>query len=211
MTPTTQYLVQQFGRFNKQYFDGCLPQPRIVVCKAKTYLGLFSCKRPRTWLPLGQADKGYTIKISAYYDLPELVCQSTLLHEMIHYHIMYKRLKDTSPHGTLFRAFMRRFNNDGWRVCVRTSTKGYAIADSQDNTKPRTVLALRTDDSKCYLSVVNDKAVGRMESVIRRLHGVVFHKWCVSSDSYFADFPAVRTLRGRRVSEELFFSVVNGG
>jgi predicted SprT family Zn-dependent metalloprotease len=55
------------------------------------------------------------LRINVKIDLPEEVVQDTILHEMIHYSIAVKQIRDTSAHGKLFRAEMARINAEGNR------------------------------------------------------------------------------------------------
>jgi predicted SprT family Zn-dependent metalloprotease len=55
------------------------------------------------------------LRINVRIDVPEDVVQDTILHEMIHYSIAVKQIRDTSAHGKLFRAEMARINAEGNR------------------------------------------------------------------------------------------------
>ena len=90
-------------------FGGALPLPVIRVSKAKTYLGAVTYKRKRTWY--GKVViSDFKLCISARYELSESLLEDTIIHEMIHYYILYNGLKDTSPHGKLFRQMMKAIN-----------------------------------------------------------------------------------------------------
>lgn len=109
MDITVQYIKDRFEVFNKQMFGGALPLPVIRVSKAKTYLGAVTYKRKRTWY--GKVViSDFKLCISARYELSENLLEDTIIHEMIHYYILYNGLKDTSPHGRLFRQMMKAIN-----------------------------------------------------------------------------------------------------
>lgn len=202
MTPSIDFLQGQFHTFNKAYFDGALPMPRFVINHARTVLGQFVCTKKNVWSFFESKPRNCTIKISGFYDMPERECQNTLLHEMIHYYIFYKRIKDTSPHGRVFRQIMRRLNDEGWNVSVRGKTTGYAIAHRTDKDRFRTILAIKTTDGRFFVSVVQPSAIVKIEAMIKREPIIEFHTWLKSSDDNFSRFPTVRTLRGKRVTED---------
>lgn len=207
MTPTVDFLREQFDSFNALYFHGKLPQPQFVINNARTVLGQFIRRRSMKGL-LSRTKETYTIKISAYYDLTEREYQNTLLHEMIHYYIIYTGCKETSPHGPEFRSMMDSLNARGWNINVTSDVKGRSIADATKAAKPRLVLALRTDSGQRYLSVVNPRYAYHVNSLVSSSHDIVFHKWFETTDTYFNNFPAVRSLRGIRVDEKTFHRFV---
>ena len=210
MKPTLQYISRQFAEFNDAYFNGELPQPAFALGKARTVLGQFSCRRSRTWLLRRPRLSGCTIKMSTYYDLAERECQNVLLHEMIHYYIAYKGIRDTSPHGRVFRSMMERLNAaHGWDIRVRTDTSRWAKAEAT-GPKARLVLALAMADGRCYLSVVNRKYCAAIEREVLRNKAIASHRWMLTADESFSDYPTVRTLRARRVSRETYLKATGG-
>lgn len=208
MTPSIDFLQGQFHTFNKAYFDGDLPMPRFVITHARTVLGQFVCTKRSAWLFFGGEPRDCTIKISSFYDMPEREYQNTLLHEMIHYYISYKRIKDTSPHGRVFRQIMRQLNDEGWNVSVRGKTTGYVIAHRTDKNRFRTILAIKTTDGRFFVSVVQPSAIVKIEAMIKREPIIEIHTWLRSSEENFSRFPTVRTLRGKRVTEEEYNRIV---
>ena len=200
MIITTDILTQYFQRFNHDYFEDGLPLPRLVPSRSRTRLGSFSCKRQLTWR--GRKLTDFTIRISTYYNMSERQVQNVLLHEMIHYSIAYTGLKDTSAHGVVFRGMMDNLNRKyGWEIRVTQDTKGWETTVRKAPCQ-RQILAMKTRDSRCFVSVVNPKFRDRLETQIKKVPEIVWHQWFMSSDEYFSNFPTVRTLRGRRVSEE---------
>lgn len=141
--------------------------------------------------------------------MSERQVQNVLLHEMIHYSIAYTGLKDTSAHGVVFRGMMDNLNRKyGWEITVSQDTKGWELSETGRKARERRlgteklVLAMKTRDGRCFVSVVNPKFRERLEAQIKKVPEIVWHQWFVSSDDFFNAFPAVRTLRGRRVPEE---------
>lgn len=204
MTLTTDILRTWFGQFNTDYFGGELPMPRIVLSKARTRLGTMACRRVRKLF--GWAYTDFTIRISVYYDCSEREYQQTLLHEMIHLYIVYKRIPDTSSHGKVFREQMRRLNGYGWHITISSSMRGKHVTASADSARRRTylVMALVLSTGEHILSVVNPRSARQLDKLAESTQRIVDHRWYMSQDPFFGDFPHVRTLRGRRVDKEVY-------
>ena len=191
-------------RFNTQYFDGVLPLPRLRAGRSRTQLGTMSCKRKTSWGRTKLYD--FTISLSNYYDQTEHQFQSVLLHEMIHLSIAVSGVKDTSPHGVVFRGLMQRLNRDGWDIQIMTKTRDYTKAYTGTATviAQYIVLALEMNDGKRFLSSVNPKFVRDINQQLRTIPQISHYAWFTTSDRWFETMPKVRSLRGRRVTAEVF-------
>ena len=200
----TLWLKANFERFNTQYFDGVLPLPRLRVGRSRTQLGSMSCKRKTSWGRTKLYD--FTIGLSNYYDQTEHQFQSVLLHEMIHLSIAVSGIKDTSPHGVVFRGLMQRLNRDGWDIQIMTKTRGYTKAYTGTATviAQYIVLALEMTDGKRFLSSVNPKFVRDINRRLKTIPQISHYAWYTTSDRWFESMPKVRSLRGRRVTAEVF-------
>lgn len=207
MELTAQILRDWFGQFNTRYFGGELPEPRFIVNKAKRMLGQFSCRRVRQGLFRGYKTVGHTIKVSEYYDLQAHDYQSTLLHEMIHYYIAYKHLRDTSAHGRLFRQWMERLNKDGWGITVSSRTERYAIRQQSQDAQ-YLLLVVTTSDGRHFLSVVNPSYRKYIERQLALSPMITSHHWKVSRAPEYAHWSKVRSLRGKRITEEEYSALV---
>lgn len=200
----TLWMKTNFMRFNTQYFDGVLPLPRLRAGRSRTQLGTMSCKRKTSWGRTKLYD--FTISLSNYYDQTEHQFQSVLLHEMIHLSIAVSGVKDTSPHGVVFRGLMQRLNRDGWDIQIMTKTRGYTKACTGSVTviAQYIVLALEMNDGKRFLSSVNPKFVRDINQQLRTIPQISHYAWFTTSDRWFETMPKVRSLRGRRVTAEVF-------
>ena len=199
------WLRENFARFNTRYFSDTLPVPRFHVGRSRTRLGTMSFKR-RT-RPLGRTQLyDFAISMSNFYDQSENQFQSVLLHEMIHLSIACSGIKDTAPHGVVFRGMMQRLNREGWDIRVMTSTKGYKKSCTGAGAAIRQylVLAIETHDGRRYLSSVNPKFARDIHARLHSAREITHHAWFTTSDSWFEDMPKVRSLRGRRVSAEVY-------
>ena len=201
----TEWIAVNFDRFNKDYFGGRLTPPKFSVNNARTRLGSMAFKWKRSLFKRETYD--YVIRLSNYYDIPEVEFQNVLLHEMIHYYIAVNHFKDDSVHGTMFRSIAQRINKQGWHVVVRTDTRKWPVAERNRKkviTRKRIVLAASTTDGKYFLSVIGPGSVRKVKLQIARTPQIREARWFESSDDYFQQFPQCRTLRGRIVTKELW-------
>ena len=124
--------------------------------------------------------------------------------QLIHYSIAYTGLKDTSPHGVIFRSMMEKVNRRfGRHITVSVNTRNLQAREQQQH-KDYLVLALEMKEGTCYLSSVNPSAAGKLAGSLARTHGIAHYAWYCSKDDFFRNMPRVRTLRGRRVSPEIY-------
>lgn len=214
MIVTIEWMEEWFKRFDSDYFGGKLPVPELGLTRAKTRLGQLSFKRATRWGRSKRYD--FKLSMSTYYDMTDKQAKSVLLHEMIHYVIGYTGLKDTSPHGIVFRGMMDNLNRKyGWDIRVMTSTKGWKVSEQAEAKKREKggqaflMLAIEMRDGKRYLSRVNPSFAHRLDKQISEMREVVNHKWYITQEAYFEEYPQVRSLRGRRVSKADFDKLSN--
>ena len=214
MIVTVEWMEEWFRRFDQDYFGGKLPVPELGLTRAKTRLGQLAYKRATRWGRTKLYD--FKLSMSTYYDMTDRQAKSVLLHEMIHYIIGFTGLKDTAPHGIVFRGMMDNLNRKyGWDIRVMTSTKGWKVsewAEERQKAKgPQTylMLAIEMQDGKHYLSRVNPSFARRIESKLALVRELRSHRWYTTQEPYFEDYPQVRSLRGRRISKSDFEKLRN--
>ena len=207
-------MEEWFRRFDHDYFGGKLPVPELGLTRAKTRLGQLAYKRATRWGRTKLYD--FKLSMSTYYDMTDRQAKSVLLHEMIHYIIGFTGLKDTAPHGIVFRGMMDNLNRKyGWDIRVMTSTQGWKVsewAEERQKAKgPQTylMLAIEMQDGKHYLSRVNPSFARRIESKLALVRELRSHRWYTTHEPYFEDYPQVRSLRGRRISKSDFEKLRN--
>ena len=188
-----------FDAFNALCFANQLPRPALKCSRSRTRLGSMSYKRGRL---LGlSAPSGFVIRLSTYYCLTEEEYQDVLLHEMVHYRIAFERLRDSSPHGPLFRRMMEDINRRfGRHLTVSAPRKSLLPAEEAPHGRVYLLLFLVRKDGKHFLAVVNPRSASRLERLLKKAVGIVDHAWRQSDDGRFAAWPAVRSLRARPVS-----------
>lgn len=207
-------MEEWFKRFDQEYFGGKLPLPELGLTRAKTRLGQLAFKRSSRWGRTKLYD--FKLSMSTYYDMTDKQAKSVLLHEMIHYIIGYTGLKDTAPHGVVFRGMMDNLNRKhGWDIRVMTSTKGWKVSEKVVARKKAAgpqiylILAVELKDGKHFLSRVSPRFARSLERQLLKAKEVSSYSWYTTQESYFADFPQVRSLRGRRITKGDFEKLRN--
>ncbi len=199
------WLRDNFRKFNKQYFGDKLPEPRFFIGHSKTQLGSLSFKRGlilgRQLFNRGNSANAFTLSMSNFYDQSEYQFRNVLLHEMIHLSIAASGVKDTSPHGVVFRGLMSRLNREGWDIHVTTRMEGIkkAYTGSKTIIRQYLVLAIETANDKRYLSSVNPRFAREINARIHAVKEVTAAKWYTTDNRWFENMPRVRSLRGRAV------------
>ena len=214
MIVTIDWMEEWFKRFDQEYFGGKLPLPELGLTRAKTRLGQLAFKRSTRWGRTKIYD--FKLSMSTYYDMTDKQAKSVLLHEMIHYIIGYTGLKDTAPHGVVFRGMMDNLNRKhGWDIRVMTSTKGWKVSETVVARKKAAgpqiylILAVELKDGKHFLSRVSPRFARSQERQLLTAKEVSSYSWYTTQESYFADFPQVRSLRGRRITKVDFEKLRN--
>lgn len=109
MKPTIPYIEKKFEEFNHQIFGGKLPKLPIELSDASGFLG--KCVYQQRRLANGLKEySDFSLRINTRFDLPENVLEDTIIHEMIHYFILWNGLHDSSDHGDIFKAIMTSIN-----------------------------------------------------------------------------------------------------
>ncbi len=202
MELTAKLLREWFVQFNAEYFNNRLPLPQLTVSNARTQLGQFRCRKVRMGLFRGYQLTGFGIKVSDYYQLTERDYQQTLLHEMIHYYIAYTGVRDSSPHGHLFRQLAQHISEQGgWNITVSERRRGLTIR--QENVRRQSLLLLlNTTDHRYFVSVVNPNYKNYIARQAKLSPQIEDYHFVVSNDSQYSSWTQVRSLRGRRITKE---------
>ena len=205
MIPTIPYIERKFDEFNKQMFAGELPTIPIVLSDAKTFLGKCVYKKR-----LGKDGKAeyydFKLRINTRIDLPENEVEDTLIHEMIHYFIGYKRLKDASSHGPLFMHIMNTINEKYGRN-ITVTFKGTSEQQEQlvDKKQRYHVVALvKFHDGKTGIKVLPRvvQSILRYYNTISSAREIESVKLFMSNDIFFNRFPNSAAFKVHFVNEE---------
>lgn len=127
MLVTVEWIKRNYEKFNKMYFNNELPNISFKVFRAKHSWGYAAFNYVYNGRKLISIKPAY-ISISNYYDSPEEVKQTTLLHEMIHIkdyvfhpeHFVRNGRKVSGhsydPHGWWFKNECEKLNKFGWEI-----------------------------------------------------------------------------------------------
>ena len=124
MIITISEIERQFDKWNKTIFGGELPRPTFELMQTKSILGQFK------WRRIGWNRIGYTIRISTFYDRPLEYYIDTIVHEMLHYYIKYKGIKDTSSHGRIWKQKAAEISKKYNLTITRTNPCGGGVSEA---------------------------------------------------------------------------------
>lgn len=124
MIITIPEIKKEFDKWNGIIFNNELPTPAFELMQTKRLLGQFR------WRKIGANKKGYTIRISVFYDRPFESYVDTIVHEMLHFYIRFKEIKDTSSHGKIWKQKAAEISNKYGLTITRTSSPGGGVSDA---------------------------------------------------------------------------------
>lgn len=124
MNITIKEISDLFNEWNKKAFNNELPVPSFELMQTKRMLGQFR------WRKIGYNQLGYTIRISTFYDRPMASYIDTIVHEMLHYYIKYKGIKDTSSHGRKWKEMAAQLSNKFGLTITRTNPAGGGASEA---------------------------------------------------------------------------------
>lgn len=110
MKVTISYIKEVFDKYNRLIFGGALPDITIKLSNAKSFLGVCSYKKRRDLFGR-TTNYDFVLRINSRVDMTEELAEDTIVHEMIHYYIAYRQIKDTSAHGQMFHSMMNEINS----------------------------------------------------------------------------------------------------
>lgn len=201
MRATIEYVKNGFLKFNCLYFAGELPLPPITLGNSKSMLGAFvSPRRYPASAPRGVGE--CYIRISARMDMPEKDVEETIIHEMIHYYIWYKRLADTGPHGSVFRSIMQRINAaGGYNIGVRHRVSEEVLMTAQ-KCRNNYICVTRWKDIKLGITVCASTRVFEIYRTFNNHPDLIEMKWYWSAAPWFSRFPIARSPKVWNLKEE---------
>ena len=186
MKPTIDYIEKKFDEFNRMCFNGELPKVPVRLSNAKTFMGKLVWKVVRR--PDGKVEKlDYHLRINTRIDLPEPEIEDVILHEMIHYYIELKDLRDTSAHGEIFKSIMNAINvKFGRHITVRHKNTDEQAEQLQDKRRRWHVVALVTiSDGRFGLKVLPRIK----QSIIAYYNGMISSNTVTKVDFFLTDNP----------------------
>ena len=208
MRPNLEFLEDRFFIYNRKIFNSELPKPMMHISSARSFMGQFKVVRNRT--QLGKAKDSYHLTLSNRYDLEENVLEDVLIHEMIHFLIHVRRIKDTSSHGLNFRKLMNEINEIYGRHITVSHRCTKAELES-DASKAHSIVCLctMTDGRKLICRVAQSK-VFEIHRAFQEWDKVEKEEWYWVYGSYFNRFRKVVTPRLFSVDKEGLDNLTSG-
>lgn len=188
MIPDLQFVKESFTRFNRIVFDNELPEPRLVLTKARTFRGKMACSWKTTFGHRHNFD--FEIRISVSFDLPASEWEDVVIHEMIHYYLAYKHISDSSAHGPVFRKMMADINRrHGRHIVVSSRSTDEEAADAR--IRAHYLCLAKLSDGRLAVAPVAKTRIFELWDAMPRIPGVVSTSWVGAVDPWFNRFPRV--------------------
>lgn len=193
MRPTIPYVERKFHEFNNLIFGGKLPPIPFRITSARSFAGQLSYYKKRN--PDGSTTHyGFIFKVSNRLDLPEDMVEDTIIHEMIHYYILFNGLKDTSSHGPLFRRIMAGINKTYNRKISISHRRTSEESDTDTQQRLHIVCLSRFDDNEWRITCsFGSSTLFKLWDTFASASRIEEFHWFVTADPYFNRIPRART------------------
>ena len=198
MKADREYVKRKYAEFNKLCFGGKLPEIPVRITRARTYLGQLRYVRKRRLLG-GWATTDHELVISNLIDRDESVVEDTIIHEMIHFYILFFKIKDTSTHGKVFRTMMTEIN----RLHNRHITVSHRSTEEEKSSDTRVrahlLCVLTMSDGGRGIFVAMRSSLFKLWDMLEHTPSVADFRWYLTFDTYYNRFPRVKTLKYHRL------------
>ena len=199
MIATVPFIQDTFDRFNALCFDSSLPAVEIVLTRAGSFLGKMEYKSRRDFFGIITSHYDFRMKISTGFDLPQDELEDVVIHEMIHYYIAFRNIRDTSAHGEAFRRMMDIINRKyGRHIRVRHQGASACGAGERENAVCVSTFA----DGKKGVTVCSYAKISELYRLLPKYYRIEKMEWYRSRDTFFNRFPRARTPKIYRITEE---------
>ena len=201
MTMTLALLAEKFNYYNREMFEGRLPVPPLKLSTARSFLGQLRYKKERRLFGRWRYSD-FTLVMSTRYDLEESMFDDILIHEMIHYDILYHQQHDTSAHGRLFRSKMQEINR---RYGRNLSISHRLTPEERENDREiRThyVGLIRFTNRDVALIVAAKSRLQFLRKAIPLVPYVDSCHWFISHNPYFNRYPRAQKIKFYPTTEE---------
>lgn len=204
MRPTVEFVQQHFDEWNKRCFHDSLPPIPIQLSRSRTTLGAIVTHRRRSMFGSFK-NEVQCMRISIHFDLSESMIVDTIIHEMIHYYIIFHHLHDTSTHGDLFRRMMQQINDSYHRhISVTTHLE---VADEEQKLRRQqkrlhVVCVSHLNGGQLGITVCAKTRVGELNRLLPKYYHLESMRWYFSVDVLFNRFPVSRTPKIYHITPE---------
>lgn len=194
MVATYDYIAQKFEEFNALIFEGELPAPIFLPSKARSYLGRYECDVRRR--PFRQPERyNHRIRINTAMDFPENEIEDILIHEMIHYYISYKNLRDTSTHGEIFRKMMAGINDRFGRHISISVRRTEEMAQADTRLRRHNICAMTLPDGRRAFTPVTVQSMFKLWTLLPEAFEATEYAWFGSFDPFFNAYRKLNATR----------------
>lgn len=205
MKATVEFVEEKIVEFNELIFAGRLPKVPVRITASASALG--SCVHKSMPRPDGTSRHfGFELRVSARVDLSERELEDVIIHEMIHYFILYNGLRDTSPHGVIFKSLMQTINASYHRNI--TISHSYTPEQKEqvcgDRRSMRVIAAIWFRSGKAGVKVLPrvERTILDYCRAVKRLPDVERVDLYMSDNPYFGRYPRSGALRIYQISPE---------
>lgn len=194
MRPTLQDVKERYQYYNHLIFKDKLPMPKIQLTTALETLGCTSCCV--SFDSEGKPIKSYCISVSVRLDLPEIEFIDTIVHEMIHYYIMYYNIQDDGPHGTQFKRIKDSiYQQYGIRVSIAGTPEIEEATITQTRPRQRAICVFELRNGETYFLVVAKQKVFEIWDLVKPGDSIMRVHWYASFNPVFGRYPTAVSLR----------------
>ena len=199
MRATLPFVKEKYTLFNREIFEGTLPEIPLRISRSTRTLGTLRYKVLRTGGIKRMSD--FSIWISSCFDLSEREIEDTIIHEMIHLYICWNNLEDTSSHGRIFRTMMNTINLRHRRA-ITISHRG--ARESETSVKRHYICLSTFMNGDRAITLCATTRIFEFHRQLSRMAGREINtwQWYYSTDSYFNRYPRSRTLKFYRLNDE---------
>lgn len=194
MVATIEYITQKFEEYNRLIFNSELPALPILPSKACSYLGRYECDIRRRAFKSPEC-YNHRIRINTVVDFPENEIEDILIHEMIHYYISFKGLRDTSTHGQIFRQMMADINARFGRHITTSVRLTEEIAKADTRLRRHYVCAMTLPDGRRAFTLVTEQSMFKLWTVLPEAFKATEYGWYGSFDPFFNAYRKVNATR----------------
>lgn len=192
MNISIDYIKQKFAEYNVQMFEGKLPPLEIRLSSARTFMGTLRYTKKRK-LTGEWAYRNFQLVISTRFEVPESVIEDTVIHEMIHYYILYHGIQDTSTHGVIFQEMMNRINkcfNRHISISIRLPEE---IRSEDMKTCIHLLCISHLNDGRVGVTVAVRSRWKYLRDTLPSIPNVTDCTWYITQNPFFNRFPRAMT------------------
>lgn len=203
MIASQDFVKTTFNHFNALCFEGALPVVPIALTKARSFLGKMEYKSRRDFFGIISSHYDFRLKISTGFDLSQEELEDVIIHEMIHYYIAWRNIKDSSVHGEVFRGIMEQINSRyGRHITIRHKTEEGQLSERMHEPSKHYVCITSFRDGKRFVTVAASTKIFELHRYFSLCPDITCIQWYGTLDPFFDRYPRSKTPRVYKITEE---------